>query len=155
MDMPLSQLIYISTATGDTVADIEPALRNILEVSVRNNRAQGLTGMLLYSNGGFMQVLEGKEDALQAAYGRIAADPRHKDLYLLAHEPVAARAFSQWHLGCRRIDLQGLRGLPVPADFAPFVHQGFNEAALQARPGVALDMLRHYSANNGLARRGA
>lgn len=153
--MPLSQLIYISTATGDTLVNIEPVLQNILEVSVRNNRAQGLTGMLLYASGGFMQVLEGEDAALQATYARIAADPRHKDLYLLAHEPIPARAFAQWHLGCRRLDLQGLRGLPVPADFAPFVHQGFNEAALQARPGVALDMLRHYSANNGLAQRQA
>ncbi|WP_157271023.1 BLUF domain-containing protein [Azohydromonas aeria] len=153
--MPLSQLIYISSATGETLANIEHELRDILEVSVRNNRQQGLTGMLLYSNGGFMQVLEGEEEALQAAYGRIAADPRHKDLYLLAHEPVAVRAFSQWHLGCRRLDLQGLRGLAVPADFAPFVRQGFDERALQARPGVALEMLRHYSVNNGLAQRQA
>lgn len=151
--MSLSQLIYISTATGDTLVNIEHELQRLLEVSVRNNQAQGLTGMLLYANGGFMQVLEGEEAALQAAYARIAVDPRHKDLYLLAHEPITGRAFAQWHLGCRRLDLQGLRGLPVPADFTAFVRHGFDETALQARPGVALEMLRHYSVNNGLAAR--
>jgi hypothetical protein len=53
--MALSELIYVSTVVGES----EHELGAILESSVRHNQLNGITGMLLYYRGGFMQVLEG------------------------------------------------------------------------------------------------
>jgi hypothetical protein len=52
-------------------------LRVLLETCRKNNAALGVTGMLLYKDGNFRQVLEGDEGAMRGLYERIAADPRH------------------------------------------------------------------------------
>ncbi|MCK6375779.1 MAG: BLUF domain-containing protein, partial [Zoogloea sp.] len=64
----LVQLIYVSSAAR--LLD-EQALRAILESSVRHNTPQAVTGMLLYANGAFMQVLEGDEAAVAETMSRI------------------------------------------------------------------------------------
>jgi hypothetical protein len=70
----LISLIYVSRA-GEQFGTGE--LTHILESAVRHNTAQSLTGMLLYSNGNFMHVLEGEEAAVDETYSRIQQDPRH------------------------------------------------------------------------------
>jgi hypothetical protein len=55
--MPLIQLIYISQLVGEDETSLGP----ILSASVRRNTASGITGMLLYANGRFLQVLEGED----------------------------------------------------------------------------------------------
>jgi len=50
----MHQLLY----TSSTLRDFDDAqLENILAASRRNNPKLGVTGMLLYCEGGFMQVL--------------------------------------------------------------------------------------------------
>lgn len=72
--MGLLQLIYISAATG-ALSDQE--LDSILASSVRHNAENGVTGLLIYAEGNFMQVLEGDPRALDETYTRIARDSRH------------------------------------------------------------------------------
>jgi hypothetical protein len=94
--MGLIHRIYTSVA----VRAIEPAeLEAILETSRLNNRAADVSGMLLYSDRSFFQVLEGAEEAVDAVYARIAADPRHRDLHTLVQEPITKRGFADWSMG--------------------------------------------------------
>lgn len=87
------QLVYVSSVGANvTTRDID----QILDVSRRNNRRDGITG-LLYSDGRrFLQVLEGPEPAVLAAYARISADARHRAAVTLSRTPIEQRQFGNW-----------------------------------------------------------
>jgi hypothetical protein len=95
----MRQLLYVS----NTLSDLAPAaLDNILTASRRNNALLGITGLLLYIDGGFLQMLEGEERALRELHGRICADRRHWDLRLMLDRESGARAFPGWSMGFER-----------------------------------------------------
>lgn len=94
----MRQLLYASNTSRDVTQDV---LDDILAKSRRNNARDGITGMLLYIEGGFMQVLEGEEAAVGAAYERIARDKRHWNTQILL-DRAAPRAFGQWSMGFER-----------------------------------------------------
>ncbi len=99
----MRQLLYASSTQRD-VSDA--VLEDILAVSRRNNAACEVTGVLLYSEGGFMQVLEGEHAAVAATYARVCADKRHwKAMVLLDRN--APRAFGAWSMGFERPALIG------------------------------------------------
>jgi hypothetical protein len=96
------QLTYISSAVGVvTERDVD----GILEQSRRNNRAAGITGLLLYDGRRFMQVLEGEPGRVEAAYHRITADPRHRAIVMLSSSNVTSRAFDGWAMAAKRVGL--------------------------------------------------
>ena len=136
--MSLVQLIYVSDLVGDNESEI-PA---ILKSSVRNNSKEGITGMLLYSGGNFLQVLEGEPDAVKATYDRICLDSRHRNTIVLTKEDVKERHFSNWSMGYRQLGPEHAASLPK---YAPFFQFGFDTSAIQAKPGVALEMLELFS----------
>src|SRR3954470_3384019 len=99
--MPLTHLVYVSSATAPfTQAD----LLALLQISRRNNEPAGITGMLLYRDGNFMQALEGEEAAVNSAYIRISKDPRHEGLITMIKEPISERNFADWSMGFRNLD---------------------------------------------------
>lgn len=90
------QLLYISTAR----APITTAMcDNILAISRRNNRASGITGLLIAGKRRFLQALEGPDHAVLAAYDRIAGDPRHYACVILSRRQVEQRSFGDWAMG--------------------------------------------------------
>lgn len=70
----------------------------ILAASTRNNDRDGLTGALLVGKKHFLQVLEGDFLPLNRTFQRICADPRHRDLRIIAFDAVEARLFPQWEM---------------------------------------------------------
>ncbi len=72
--MNLCRLIYSSYASPDTGYE---DLKDIMEKSERNNRRDGLTGVLCYGDSMFLQVLEGNRKIVSKTYHRIATDKRH------------------------------------------------------------------------------
>lgn len=104
------QIIYASSAS-QPLDDEE--LQALFEVSKRNNEAAGVTGLLLYKDGNFLQLLEGEKNAVQTVYERVRKDPRHKDVILLHQESLRDREFVGWSMGLHnlatvtRIDLPG------------------------------------------------
>jgi len=98
----MHQLLYVSS----TPRDIAPAtIDDILTVSRANNARLGVTGLLIYIDGGFLQILEGDERSLRELYMRICTDRRHSETRLLLDREVAARAFSGWSMGFERPSL--------------------------------------------------
>lgn len=95
------QLIYL-TAAVRLMQDDE--LMALLRQSRTNNEAAGLTGILLYSGGNFLQVLEGEGAAVDALMARIERDPRHRNLIVLMRRPITERMFPTWSMGFRRLD---------------------------------------------------
>lgn len=90
--MPLTQLIYVSRPFGYDDLD----LLTILSSARRNNVRDGITGALICREDIYMQLLEGEDAPVQAAYKRILADSRHTEVRLLWNGPAEARLFPEW-----------------------------------------------------------
>ena len=92
----LVRLMYASRA-NDTVN--HEALAAILKKSRLNNPATGVTGVLCFSEGLFLQLLEGGRLPVSQLYNRIANDARHRDVMLLSYEEIGERKFAGWSMG--------------------------------------------------------
>ena len=106
----MDYLIYISTAV-QALSDEE--LKEILVISQENNSRDGLTGMLLYGEDTFVQLLEGEANALNETYERIKADQRHKNLSKLDEGVTELRLFPDWSMGYKVIspdDMSEIKG---------------------------------------------
>lgn len=91
----LVRLLYASRAV-DTSSD---AIESILHQSRDHNPSTGVTGVLCYGGGIFLQALEGGRMAISELYGHIQRDPRHKDVVLLHYEEISERRFAGWTMG--------------------------------------------------------
>lgn len=94
-------LTYMSTAVAPFD---EAALVELLAASRENNHAAGLTGMLLYAEGHFIQTLEGPAEAVDATYRRISADQRHRDHIVALRDQVEQRTFGDWSMGFEELN---------------------------------------------------
>jgi len=94
-------VIYMSTAVKPFTDD---ELKELLIQSRRNNLRDNITGMLLYSRGSFVQVLEGDKEPLEALYVKILADKRHRSIFQLAYKPLEKRNFPHWSMGFKVIE---------------------------------------------------
>ena len=92
--MPLLQLIYASRPFGFDGA----TLNAILFDARRCNTRDQITGALLCRDDLFLQLLEGPEAAVEAAYARIRADDRHLEVRELLRREIAedGRMFAAW-----------------------------------------------------------
>ena len=138
------RLVYLSAAMP-TLAQGD--LEQILGVSRDNNKGAGITGLLLYGRGSFIQALEGEAGDVDACYERICRDPRHSALLPVVREPIKARSFGSWSMGYRALkgDERGLESLidmrdsgalgrvraNLPAVVAAFV-ESFGRANIEA-----------------------
>lgn len=58
-----------------------------------------VSGLLLYTNCLFIQLLEGDEKHVTETYARIVKDPRHSDAVVVAKKTEDERSFSAWSMG--------------------------------------------------------
>jgi hypothetical protein len=93
---PLRRLIYISSATGNMA---QAELDQILIQSRSNNATNALTGVLLFHDGCFFQVLEGEAASIERTFDAISRDPRHAGVIKLESRAIAQRGFPQWSMG--------------------------------------------------------
>lgn len=84
----------------------ENQLFDILHNSRQHNAALNISGVLLYSEGTFIQVLEGRDGVIDALYSRIQADQRHKNVMKLIDEPITEKSFAQWLMGFAVTDVE-------------------------------------------------
>lgn len=111
-------LVYTSAATQDMSRE---ALLSMLEGGRRRNAGRGVTGVLVYHDGMFMQALEGPRRVVDRLFAIISADPRHRAIFVLLHEPTTTRVFAEHTMAFR-----DLSGEPRP--------DGYDEL-LNAAPG--------------------
>jgi hypothetical protein len=91
------RLIYSSEATGEMA---RTDLEQMLEESRLRNAKRDITGVLVFSDGVFFQVLEGERDDVEDLMDRIRRDPRHHDLKVILEEETAGRVFPTWRMAC-------------------------------------------------------
>ncbi len=131
----LFSLVYASSAvelfsTTELVA--------LLECCRRNNTAAGVTGMLLYKAGNFMQVLEGEEETVRRLHAKILCDPRHRGVLTLTEHMITERQFGGWSMGFRNLTDPALRTLP---GYNEFLNVPLDDAGFAAHPSRAQRLL--------------
>lgn len=77
----------------------ETLLSDIMNVSVRNNVRDEITGVLMYHDNLFFQLLEGEQSVVKRCFARIQRDQRHKRVTLVWDHIAGARVFSSWAMG--------------------------------------------------------
>lgn len=112
-------------------------LRTLLEKCVSNNRPRGITGMLLYKDGNFMQVLEGEEKVVRAVHNVIAADPRHRGLITLLQGATPGRQFPDWSMGFKDLGAD----IDNPEGYSEFLNIPLNGAEFMSDPTRAQQLL--------------
>jgi len=119
----LYQVLYVS----QLAAGVDfTAIKAIVQASRTHNRANGISGALLFDGERFAHLLEGGEREVVALMRRIERDARHGAIRTLHAGPVAARALSSWRSGyCESAhDLDSLQesgGLSGPSAVAAFI----------------------------------
>jgi Sensors of blue-light using FAD len=92
----LVRLLYVSRAIDQ---DSAKAIESILETSRAHNLSNGITGVLCYGGGVFLQAIEGGREAVNKLYNHIVSDKRHTDVALLHFEEITERRFGGWTMG--------------------------------------------------------
>lgn len=91
----LVRLLYCSRAVNPSGEAVEAILREGRE----HNPSCGITGILCYGDGVFLQCIEGGRMQVSELFATIQRDPRHKDVALLHYEEVSERCFGAWSMG--------------------------------------------------------
>ena len=101
------RILYYSTATfTPKISDLE----EILDIAWKNNTADDISGVLMYHDMTFFQIIEGPEENVRRLLERIKADPRHTGFTLTQDTPIETRSFSDWSMGyCPLMEQSGLR----------------------------------------------
>lgn len=104
----MKSIVYTSTAK--IPVDIT-VIRDILNISIRNNEESEITGILVYLDGTFLQVLEGPETLINETFDKIKCDARHHNVVVLSEEHIKEREFPKWHMAFRETNQGEAKGL--------------------------------------------
>jgi hypothetical protein len=129
-------LVYVSAAqTWFSPTELQA----LLEASRQRNLAAGITGLLLYKDGNFMQALEGDEPAVRALHAKIVADRRHHGVVTLDSGHSEARQFAQWSMAF--VDLHAAPDT-LPPGYSDFMNLPLDDPGFQAQTGRCQALLQ-------------
>ena len=135
-------LIYASIATKRFSG---PELVELLAQARRDNLRSEITGMLLYKEGTFLQVLEGEERTVKDLCAKIRGDSRHHKMVVLLEGPAETREFANWSMGFCNLDGPEATGLP---GYSEFMNVPLIADALGSNPSTAQKLLRLFKGFN-------
>jgi len=96
-------ILYISDYTG-TETELDTALLNICANAKKKNPNHGISGVLFYHNGNFLQLIEGERDELENLMSIVAKDTRHMNITRLIDEVIEERGFAEWNMDTFNLD---------------------------------------------------
>ena len=136
--MPLTQLCYVSTAvrmmTGDDLTDI-------LQTARRKNAERKITGMLVYKDMSFLQVLEGNKPDIDEIFNTISEDDRHHRITTLFEVDVPQREFGEWAMGYYQPAVDEFEFLD---GYSEFMQSGLIHRSLFEDQSRARGILQHF-----------
>ncbi|MEM7342974.1 MAG: BLUF domain-containing protein [Chloroflexota bacterium] len=140
----MSDLFSIIYASASVKFFSKEDLIELLKTFKSKNMAKGITGMLLYKDGNFIQAIEGHEEDVIELYQKIVNDPRHTNVIQLGRQPIFERQFPDWSMGFRNIDdltraeLEG---------YSRFLDRNFTPEYFKEDPIRAYTMLQAFKQN--------
>jgi hypothetical protein len=98
MDPGLRRLVYVSAASA---RPNEAELEALLDQARERNLQAGITGLLLYHDGSYVQAIEGPPAAIDRLWAALQRDPRHRQITLILDQQDEEREFGQWAMAFR------------------------------------------------------
>lgn len=97
----LYEVLYISTIAPDAPVSVVAEIAAKARIA---NQQRDITGLLIFDGQRFCQQLEGTQKQVLSLLERIRLDPRHVDVNVVHHGPLATRRFKQFDLGYTSVD---------------------------------------------------
>lgn len=135
----LYELLYTS-ASAKGMNSTE--LISLLEMARTKNSRLGVTGLLLYCNREYMQLIEGEEDTIRSLWNSIRSDKRHLSVRIMYEGAIEKRGFADWSMGFR--DLTGVDMKEFPG-YSSYLDNGFTSEILAEHPSSARRMMESVS----------
>jgi len=107
----------------------------------QNNVAKAVTGMLLYENGTFLQVIEGEDNVIDDLVAQILVDPRHAQVQMLSRKPISSRQYADWSMGFEQVTDARLEEIDGLTDFSA---RDFNFDYLVGNEPVVTQLMDHF-----------
>ena len=131
-------LVYVSSATSEMS---EQDLVMLLEQSRSRNRKLNVTGMLLYANGNFFQVLEGQREDVEEIYRSILRDERNTGNIELINEEITEQTFPQWSMGFAYLTNEKIAAMD---GYSEFLRKNIEPDQFANKPDIVLDLLYQF-----------
>ena len=141
--MGLVSLIYDSSSVTPFS---EAELLRLLIGSRAKNTKLSVTGLLLYKQGEFMQVLEGEKQIVEKLFSLIEADPRHRGCTELRWEFIKQRSFPDWSMGFRNLDHHA--ALHQMAGYSEFMNVPLTSTTFAENPSRAHKLLTMFKGDS-------
>jgi len=145
---PLHFLIYVSQASRPVSPD---ELDAILNKARSFNRSAGISGCLVYQDGYFMQMLEGKRDVLFALLDKIKAAPSHHHLRIVIEGSAKQRVFADWGMVLRHLG-NSCNTTALP-DFTPWQQRCYSFFDLADDARICYAYITAYAGQTGFSQR--
>lgn len=136
----LYELVYMSRATKMMGTH---DLLELLKESRKANEKYHVTGMLLYKDMSFLQLIEGEKEDLEDLYLNLKKDPRHENLTDLIMRPISSRSFSDWTMGFQNLGDVEINTDELPG-FSNFMHVDFDPTEIKEQSGAAVELLLYF-----------
>ena len=137
--------MYHLAYTSHAVKSLSEAeLLELLEQSRDKNKEFNISGILLYVEGKFMQVLEGRKAFVEKIYASIQKDPRHTKVTLVLEGNSPARVFEGWSMGFKKLSAEDFANVVGFTDITTF----FNEHQLKENANLLMAILRSFYLKN-------
>jgi len=134
----LMHIVYVSFSFKD-LTEIE--LENLLVDIRRRNKLQKVTGLLLYNDGTFIQLIEGKPRVIKNLFEKIKNDKRHSNVVLLLDESIKKRAFPDWTMGYYKLNSKQSGKIPGYSDF---MHSKDSRKLIESTSFEAMKLLNSF-----------
>ena len=137
MGRDIYTLLYLSVAS---VRLAQNDLTNLLGTCRQYNAAHGLTGLLIYANGHWIEFLEGDQKDVDGLMTQIEQDPRHRDIEVIEKGTASAREFQDWSMAFLEHATPEVRALP---GYSTFLEESIDWEAPE-QTGRGLQMLNYF-----------
>ena len=135
-------LSYVSTGCDGLKYE---HIKEILDCANRHNKELGITGILVYCNKHFFQILEGDKESVELVFDKIAIDSRHDNVIKLQSAYVDARQFERWSMGFKSYNKE----LKVLDNFNTEEFYSYVREQLNGSNAVSLKILADFFDLNG------
>lgn len=105
---------YLAYVSRQSYILTDSVISDLLQKCRNNNAENGITGMLIYFDGTFVQFLEGPDENLNQLFLNISQDKRHQDIILLLEGIAEKREFSDWSMAYKKVthsEVSQIKGL--------------------------------------------
>lgn len=130
--------MYISEYCGE-LRDMPQDFNNILNTARKENPVHGITGVLFYDQGKFIQIIEGEKESLETLMHKLKCDHRHKNMKTLIDTAVDRRELADWNMEAFNISSHKGKDWELLTEFRDAYLETFKVSSSQL-----ISWLRHF-----------